>query len=217
MRKAIFGAIAALFVVVALVVGAWFYPVLTISQFAVTGQVETTQEEIDAVISHYEGENFVSTSSAEIAQSFTALPWVTKAHVSKTFPAGVKVALTEHTAAMYVQRGDGTHLIENSGQVFVIDEPPQGAVLVVDSGEDDQVLFAAIGEVLASLTPENRALVVEVDARDELSLILKTQDEKQITWGANENNHDKAIAFTAALHRPEMQLDISGAPTVSVR
>ena len=90
MRKAIFGAIAALFVVVALVVGAWFYPVLTISQFAVTGQVETTQEEIDAVTRHYEGENFVSTSSAEIAQSFTALPWVTKAHVSKSFPAGVK-------------------------------------------------------------------------------------------------------------------------------
>lgn len=217
MRRAIWGAIAVAVLVVVAVGAAWFYPVLTIKEFTITGQTQTTQEELDSVTQAYQDTNWVSTSSAEIAQSFTALPWVTKAHVSKSFPTGVNVELTEHIAAMYVQRADGAHLIEASGQVFVIDEPTPGAVLVTDSGEDNPVLYAAIGEVLGSLTEANRALVTEIDARDELSFVLTTQDGKKITWGANENNHDKAIAFTAAMHRPEMELDISGAPTVTVR
>lgn len=216
MRKVIWGVVAA--VVVAVAVGAaWVYPVLTIKQFTITGQVQTSQDELDSVTQAYQDTNWVSTSSVEIAQSFTDLPWVTKAYVSKSFPTGVNVELTEHVAAMYVQRADGAHLIDASGQVFVIDEPTPGAVLVTESGEDNPALYAAIGEVLGSLTEANRALVTEVDARDELSFVLTASDGKKITWGANENNHDKAIAFAAALHRPEMELDISGAPTITVR
>ncbi|MDO5097926.1 MAG: FtsQ-type POTRA domain-containing protein [Corynebacterium sp.] len=195
----------------------WLYPVITVKKVDVAGQVQTTSEELDAITQPLVGQNVLRVDTNDVAEQLVGLPWIASATAVKKLPSTIEVKLQEHEAILYAPRDDGDHLINSNGVAFVIENHPEGAIAVTGASEDDANFLRSVIGVLEAIGPDMKAHIAEIRIKDSIAVELVLHDGRVIFWGAPENNGDKAVAFAAALSRPEGQLDISGAPVIAVR
>lgn len=195
----------------------WMYPIFTVKQVNYEGQNQTTTEELEAAIGDVTGQNFLKVNTNDLATKVAALPWVAETKVAKEFPSSINVSVVEHQAVLYAPRDDGDHLIDVDGATFVIQPHPEGALAVINTDEDDREFFRSVIAVLQALGEENRGHIAEAKKVGDSSIEFTLQDGRVVYWGADENNHDKAVAFATAITRTEQRLDISGAPVIAVK
>ena len=215
-RIAIIGTVV---VGIAALVGAvaYFMPIFKVQNFSIRGQHNTSVEDIQSATHISIGANLMRIDAPSAAHSVAQLPWVDKATVTREFPNTVDVEVQERTAALYVKRDDGEHLIDEKGKPFIIDAPPEGTVEITETNEDDQKLFADAISVLKSLDDTSRAAVARIKAPSQYEFSLITHDDREIYWGAPENNHDKAVATKTVLQREGAYWNVSAPGLVTTR
>lgn len=198
----------------------WFIPIFKVNAVVIDQQYQTSEEAITGITDQVKGQNLLRVNTTAVASELIGLPWVTEASVAKKFPNTIEVHLVEYQAVLAAQRSDGDHLVDASGKMFVVAPRPDHAVLITNTNEDNQEVFRAAASIVTSISEPERDRITEIKAITPYSFELHVgegDDAKVIVWGAAENNHDKAVAFSAALKRPESEIDITGAPTISVK
>ena len=90
-------------------------------------------------------------------------------------------------------------------------------MVITETNEDDQKLFADAISVLKSLDDTSRAAVARIKAPSQYEFSLITHDDREIYWGAPENNHDKAVATKTVLQREGAYWNVSAPGLVTTR
>ncbi|WP_420100003.1 cell division protein FtsQ/DivIB [Corynebacterium sp.] len=216
-RRRLVVALGVLGVLVVLAAVAAFSPLFQVRDIEVEGNGHLTDEQVIAAASPVEGQNLLFADTAGAARSVSELPWVEKVTVSRDWPAGVRVSVTEYDAVGVLDGGDGGPLVINErGKVFLRGESPEGAVAVRASADDAGALTAA-GETLGALPAELRATVEEVEVPSAQEVTLRFAEGREVYWGSADRAEEKAEATRVVLTREGQRWNVSNPALPSVR
>lgn len=222
MSKKIIAAVIAVVVALMLIFAAvaWFVPVFKVNSVVVTGATRTDTEQAEELSGINHGDNFFRIDATQAALAIAEMPWVSSVTVNRQFPSTVEITLTEREAAVFINRADGTHVIDTEGLPVIIGTPPFGTVEVTGTSEDDPDVLPAVIEVINAIDayqPELKKEIATVDAPDRFDILLRLNDGREIYWGSSENNHDKAVALSTVIKREGQRWNISSPSMVTVR
>lgn len=205
----------ALLVVAAVVV--WAFPVFKVSAIEVTGNERVTEETVWELTGVPEGENLLRVDTVAAASGVVSDPWVSAATVTRQLPSTLKVELEERTVVAYREGDDGPVLIDSEGAPFIVESPPEGAVLVTGDAADEEPVLAGAVDIAAAIPAEVREQVATLEAESPRSYTFVLHDGRRVYWGASTDNANKALAMETVLHRDGSEWDISNPELVTVR
>ena len=145
-----------------------------------------------------------------------AIPAVKSAEVSRDWPHGVRIAVTERTPIAVVDQGEGLRALDAEGVLFgtYASQPKQLPLVKTDAGTSEEALVEA-GRVVGALPTRiaRRVDAVQVASVDDIQLVLG--NGRRVLWGSAESSDQKAEVLAALLKRPGNQIDVSvpGRPT----
>lgn len=171
-----------------------FTPVAAVKHIEVTGNQQTSTEEIQQHSGIALGTPLPRVNLRQAAANVSQLPWVEKTTVQRKWLNTIKIGVTERQAVLWAERADGQHLIDDAGTAFIIGTPPAGTVQVLGTQADDPEVFKAVLVVVQSLDPVVRPQLVQVDAANIYQLNLIFADGRTVYWGSNEQAAAKSLA-----------------------
>lgn len=211
-------ALLGLVAVAAIAIGvAWVVPILKVGEVSVSGTRHLPEEQVREVSGVGTGENMLRVNVAAAATAVAESPWVRSVSVRRDWPDTIAIEVTERNAVLFTDTGEGTKLIDESGVPFLIAEPPAEAVEVTGAADEDPAELVEVAEVVASVSPELREQVARVEVPSALEITFHLEDGRSIYWGANRDNHDKALAMETVLGREGQHWNISNPTMVTVR
>lgn len=213
MKKIAVTIIAAVVLIGAAIALLWAVPILKVGQVEVHGADNLPAEQVAADSGIEPGENMLRVDAAAAANRVAQSPWVQAVTVARDWPGTITVDITERSAVLYSDEADGTHLIDAGGTPFSIGEPPAQAVAV----DGEAAVLADAAEVVAAVDPAIREQVERVEVPEAAEITFVMTDGRTIFWGANSNNHDKALALSTVLGQEGQAWNISNPAMVTVR
>jgi len=213
--------VALVLAIVLLVFGIWlvfFSSVLVVKGVDVQGTQLLRVQQVRAMAAVPTGQPLARVDIDAIAERVGRMPAVKDVDVSRQWPDGILVTVTERVPVAVVQHGQGYSAIDADGVLFR-DYPRRPKELPVITAEDDVDRDAMIegAAVAGSLPAEIRGRVdhVEVESIDRISLVLR--DERTVLWGSAERSDDKAGVLQALLKAApkakEYDVSVPGQPT----
>lgn len=151
------------------------------------------------------------------AQRVAGNPWVSSVTVKRDWPSAIDVVVDEHKPVAFVTEDDGAHLIDDEGKDFIIAEPPAGAMELVGPGIGDEEGKRHAVEIAASISEKARGEVESLEARGPYEYVLHVAGGRQVTWGAAEDNINKALALETVLQLEGTEFNISNPELVTSR
>jgi len=141
---------------------------------------------------------------------------VKSADVSRSWPHGVQIAVTERTAVAVIDQGEGLRALDEDGVLFGrYDSRPRRTPLVNAPPDTTDEALVEAGRVIGSLPVgiAGRVDTVEVSSVDKIELVLG--NGRRVLWGSAEDSGQKAEVLAVMLKRPGQQIDVSvpGRPT----
>ncbi|WP_203335249.1 cell division protein FtsQ/DivIB [Nocardioides limicola] len=145
-----------------------------------------------------------------------ALAPVKSAEVSRAWPDGLRIEVTERVPLAIVEVGGSIRAMDAEGVLFFgYETAPDGLPRVVTGGATQREALAEGAKVIAALPEEVAAEVDHVEVRtvDRISLLLL--DGRRVEWGSAEGSAEKARVLAALLAQPAAVYDVSvpGQPT----
>ncbi len=144
---------------------------------------------------------------------------VAQAQAVRAWPDTLVVRVVERVAVAVVPSAGSYAIVDASGVVFgSAPRPPAGLpqVRLAAPGPADPSTRAAL-TVLAALTPELRAQLVELVAEASTRIRLELRGGREVLWGDATQNEAKARVATSLLARPGKVVDVSAPGVVTVR
>ena len=202
-------------VVLGIVVGLAVYllPIFRVNNIEITGNEHSSEEQVEEAAGVPQGSNLLRVNAHETALKVSDLPWVDKATVGRSLPNTLVIELEERVVAAFVDAEDGPHLIDTKGREFIIDQPPAEAVEI--TGEWTSVTLSDPVEVLSAIPTELRTRIARLDVVEPFVMRVHMDDGRTITWGANEDNKNKARALATVLQMEGDNWNISNPSVVS--
>lgn len=208
--------VVALLVALGLVV--WFTPLLAVREVEVYGVNTVSQEQVLTALDVPVSTPLLRVDLDAAAARVAALPRVARVSVDRHYPSGLTVSVTERVPQVYLDKPDGTHLLDDSGADFVIAPPTPGVPeLVVPNPSATDPLTKAALAVVTALPNEVRTQVEQVAPTSPLDVRLRLTDGRTVLWGAPDDLPRKAAVLAALLSQPGKTYDVSSPdlPTVS--
>lgn len=213
-RRSVLAVLGCLALIATVAAAMPFTPLMPVRAIAVNGNVNLSDEEVQSATGiQFEtpiGRVSVRQAAAEVA----ANPWVEKATVSRNWPNAIDVDIVEHVPVAWVDFGGEPHLIDSQGRDFVVAPPPPGAVQL--DGIAEEQMEDAVG-VASSISEKARPRVRALTADGPYSFVLVLDDDRTVTWGAAEDNENKAIALEAVLQMEGSAFNISNPELVTAQ
>ena len=213
-RRAIAIVAGCVALVLAVVAALPFTPAMPVDDVNVEGAVNLPAEEVTSLSGVETGTPMGRVDVRRAAQDVATNPWVDSVTVKRNWPNAVDVTVVEHTPVAWIDQGGEPHLINSEGKDFVVAQPPVGAVQLVDIGEDQ--LPKAV-EVASAITDVARPQVRELTRDGDHSFVLKLDGDRTVTWGASEDNRNKALALETVLQLDGKTFNISNPELVTSR
>jgi cell division protein FtsQ len=194
--------------------------VLTVKKVDVQGESQLSRQQILQAADVPTGGHLARLDLDAIRSRVSALAPVRHVDVSREWPDGVLIRVTERTAVAVVQIGGSFHAMDADGVIFR-DYPraPVGMPRVVSSADTGSAALAEAARVIASLPHDLAARVdhVQVQGIDQISLAMR--GGATVVWGSDAQSALKAEVLTRLLARPAGTYDVSvpGQPVTSVR
>lgn len=209
-RKVGLIAAAVVALIVAVVLVAYFTPVLSVRQIEVDGAVSVSESEIVAALAVPLGERLATVDTGAAAQRVASIPALASVRVQRMYPSTVRVTVAERVPIVFIDKPDGTHLLDSGGVDFAVAPPAPGVVrLVTDSpGAGDPATKSALA-VLDSMPIVLRGQVAEVRASSISDVSLLMLDGRTLVWGDSEQAERKSAVALALLSQPGQILDVS--------
>ena len=189
-------------------VAVWALPVFTVRDIEVVGNTNVATEQVVDATGVGERQNLVRVDTTAAAGGVASLPWVRQATVSRHLPGTLKVSVVERTAVLK----SGDKLIDEEGEEFSVDNPPEGILEAEGAAAAPEVAEAA-----AALDGETRGQMAKVSAASPEEITFHTKDGREIYWGSAEAAHDKALATRTVLKREGQHWNVSNPQLVTVR
>lgn len=195
----------------------WSTPVITVRSIEVAGTQHAAAEELVAASGVKEGDNLLRVDRKQIGLNVLQQPWLRKAEVSVHLPGTVSIEVEERQAMLFARQADGTHLIDDQGEAFLVADPPEGTIEVAGHGVDDPVVLSHAIDVARAIPADKRGAIQVITIDSGEDIVLQLHDGRTVAWGADDNNHDKARAFAIVLDREGKHWNISNPTAVTVR
>ena len=208
---------------VALVAGAvWLVfigSVLTVKQVDVQGESFLSRQQILAAARVPAGAHLAQLDLTAISSRVSALASVRHVDVSRHWPDGVLIQVTERTPVAVVQVGGTFHAMDADGVLFRdYPRPPLGMPRVVSTADTGSAALAEAARVIASLPHDLAARVdhIQVQGIDQISLAMRSG--ATVIWGSDAQSALKAEVLARLLPHPAGTYDVSvpGQPVTSV-
>ena len=216
-RKQVYTAIVVvLLVIVGLVV--WFTPLMSVRQVQVRGVSTVSQEQVQGALDVPAGTPLLRVDLGAAAARVAALPRVARATVDRHYPSGLTVSVTERVPTVFVDKPDGTHLLDAAGTDFATAPPAPGVprLVVANPGPRDALSGAALA-VLGALPGPVRTQVEQVVPASPADVRLTLVGGRTVLWGSPVDLQHKGAVLAALLTQPGKVYDVSspGLPTIS--
>ena len=134
--------------------------------------------------------------------------------MSRAWPNGVSVEITEHDPVAWVDIDGQPHLIDREGRDFIVAAPPAGAVEIQGVAQER---FAQAVEVASSISDVARPRVRALKANGDYTYTLVLDDDRVVQWGAATDNANKALALETVLQLEGHEFNISNPELVTSR
>lgn len=195
-----------------LVVGwvVWFSGLLAVRSVTVLGANALGRTEVVDAAEVPRGRPLARLDLAGIRDRVDDLPGVAEARVSRDWPSGVRIAVTERSPLAVIDRDGRPWAVDREAVVFAqLDDVPDGLphLDVADPGPDNPAAAAAM-LVLDALPDDLRGQVETVRADSPESVELALRDGRTVIWGGANRSADKARVLAALLSEPGEVFDI---------
>lgn len=170
-----------------------FSAVLSVSKVTVEGNRLLGPDRVLAVADVPQGQPLALVDLEAIARRVAVLAEVEDVDVTRAWPDGVRIDLTERTAIAVVELGGTLRGLDAEGVVFrEYRTAPRGLPRVRPTTSTGSDALAEAAGVVAVLPPELAVRVdhVEVQTIDQITLVLR--DGREVLWGSAEQSELKA-------------------------
>jgi cell division protein FtsQ len=206
--------IGSVLLVVLAVAGVWLVFVsstLTVRHVDVQGEggVLSQQQVLDAAAVPM-GAHLVQLDLGAIRTRVAGLAAVKRVDVSRDWPDGVLIKVTERRAVAVVQLGGAYHAMDSDGVLFrTYTRPPPGLPRVVSTATVSTPALAEAARVVAALPAglAGRVDHVGVRALDQVTLTLRSG--ATVLWGSDAQSGLKAEVLARLLAHPAHTYDVS--------
>jgi cell division protein FtsQ len=192
--------------------------VLTVKHVDVQGESLLSRQQVLAAAQVPPGEHLADLDVAAIRSRVGALAPVRHVDVSREWPDGVLIRVTERTAVAVVEIDGRYHAMDSQGVLFRdYPHPPAGMPRVVTGTATGSSALAEAAKVIAALPHDLAARVdhVQVSGVDQISLDLRSG--QVVVWGNSTESGLKAEVLAKLLAHPAHTYDVSvpGQPVTS--
>jgi cell division septal protein FtsQ len=147
--------------------GVWKFlagPRFALHRFDVSGNARTRTEDILAIVSAWSGSNLVSLDLAPIASRVAAQPWIERATLSKRFPDGLAIRVTERKPVALFREDGHFWWVGAEGNLIAPYDPRRDRTEYVILTGERRTLSEAVGllEDLRAALPEYVASLSEI-------------------------------------------------------
>ena len=204
--------------VACLVVGAllvWlvaFSSVFGVRSIKVVGLQSLTSSQVVAAAGIAHGTPLLRLDTGAVQRRVEALPEVSSARVSTSFPSTVSISVTERVAVGAIKTSGGYVLVDKTGDQFrTLTSRPAGLPLfVVPPGTSSQTTGGAVATVAVALGPQLRAQVNSIQALDPEAITVLMTNGTVVAWGSAGQSELKArITLALLAHSGAHQIDVS--------
>lgn len=209
---------AVLTVVTALVLVAYFTPVLSVRSVEVHGSTTLSQEQLAERAQVPMGRPMLQVDSDAIVQRLREESSLASAEVSLSWPSTVSIEVTERTPLLYSMDQGMARLIDSEGVAFTkVRQPPPDLPELRLRGKERDAAVAASLRVLEALPQDLRAEVTAVTANGPSNVSLDLAGNRRVEWGSTADSARKARILPPLLTREGTVYDITtpALPTVS--
>lgn len=215
--------IVALVLLVAMIgTGVWlvlFSATLSVQKVEVAGNELLSDQRVLKIAAVPEGEQLAFVDLADAARRVETLSEVKDADVTRAWPDGVLITVTERTAVAVVELGGRIRGLDAEGIVFRdYKAVPKGMPRVRPTTSTGTDALKEAAGVVAALPSDLAGRVdhVEVQTIDQITLVLR--DGREVRWGSADESDLKATVLTRLLAAQEAtsyyDVSVPGSPTV---
>ena len=210
-----------LLLVVALVAGAvwllFFSSRLAVHTVSVRGTSVLTEDEVRRTAAVPLDVPLALSDLDAVAARVETLPAVRSAEVSRDWPDGIAVEVTERQAVAVVEREGTWRGLDEEGVLFrSYPSRPDGLPQVQVTASTTVEALEEAARVIEALPPEllQRVEVLDVGSIDAISFRLA--GGATVTWGSADESEDKARVLEVLMRRPASAYDVTapGRPTL---
>ncbi len=209
---------ALLSVVTALVLVAYFTPVLSVRSVEVHGSTTLSQEQLAERAQVPMGRPMLQVDSDAIVQRLRAENLIASAEVSLSWPSTVSIEVIERTPVLYSMEQGMARLIDGEGVGFTkVRQPPADLPELRLRGKERDVAVAATLRVLEALPQGVRSEVTAVVANGPNNVSLDLVGNRRVEWGSTADSARKAQILPPLLTREGTIYDVTtpALPTVA--
>ncbi len=193
-----------------------FSSFVTAESVTVSGNPTLTEARVERAADVPIGTQLARLDLGAVRTRVEAIPAVKSAEVSRDWPHGVRIAVTERTPIAVVDQGEGLRALDAEGVLFgtYASQPKKLPLVKTDAGTSGEALVEA-GRVVGALPTRiaRRVDAVQVASVDDIQLVFG--NGRRVLWGSAESSDQKAEVLAALLKRPGNQIDVTvpGRPT----
>lgn len=186
--------------VVGLVAAIVLSPLLTLTTVNVVGNKNLPTKTVTAAVKDQIGVPLALIDFTHIQNNLAQIPRIESFTTELVPPHTLIVRVVERRTIGLVKKGKLFQLVDSAGIVLAdTDKRPEKLPLLKVASPDDPN-FAAIVDVLLSLTPNLRSKidVVAADSRDSVRFTMKGS-RNEIVWGSPEQSDLKSVVLSSAI------------------
>lgn len=191
---------------------------LTVKHVVVRGESQLSEQQVLAAAAVPQGAHLAQLDLEAIRARVAALAAVRRVDVSRDWPDGVLIKITERTPVAVVDLDGRFQAMDTDGVLFrAYASPPPGLPRVVSTEGVNSAALAQAARVIAALPPRLAGRVdhVKVAGLDRISLVMKRG--AVVVWGSDSQSALKAEVLAQLIHQPALTYDVSvpGQPVTS--
>jgi cell division protein FtsQ len=199
----------AIVLVMAVMFGISYTPLVAVNRVDVEGAVETDSTLLQSVIDDTMGSSIVWLDLNAVRRRLEADPWVRKVRVSRDWPHTVRIELVErHPVASFAGPDNQIRVVDADGRVLAVlaGLPADYPFLAVnapnlDAGSDAPPAVLA-GIAVAKVVPEElRTRIKQIDVSDVGQVQIELVPSGTVIIGAPSELRDKLVTLLTVLHR----------------
>ena len=213
--------IGSVLLVVLTVTAVWlvfFSSVLTVKQVAVEGETQLTRDQVLAAADVPIGAHLAQLDLGDIRTRVAGLATVKHVDVSRDWPDGVLIRITERHEVAVVDLGGSYQAMDSDGVLFKsYARPPAALPRIVAGPQIGSDALAEAARVIAALPNGLASRVDHVGVGGVDQVTLSMNSGATVIWGSDAQSALKAQVLTQLLAQPAHTYDVSvpGQPTTS--
>lgn len=186
--------------IVAMVLVAYFTPLMSVRTVDVGGNGGISREEILAVAGVAHGTPLLQVDVVEISERVAAIAPVESARVQRSYPSTITITVVERVPLVRTESDGAVSIVDRQGVAYLtFDEgaqiPPELAGLplldTANPGPRDPTTLAVVS-VLEDLPEQISVMVRGVSAVSPVSIEFTLDGDRTVVWGDEENGAAKA-------------------------